>query len=118
MFSFLKHIKVFFITFLVLLALLSFSSYASATSNTNTPPSGDVFEGIFCNIYKVTKSIGKPLLLIIIVFIAGLAYFGKVQMVAIVMIIIGAAVFFGAPTVVKLVTGSNSDICLKDYVVS
>lgn len=117
MFNFLKHIKIFSITFLVLLALLSFSNYAYA-STADTPKQNDanVLQNVFCNVFLFVKSIGKPLLLLIIVFIAALAYFGKVQLVAIVMIVIGAAVFFGAPTIVGLITGDKDAICTStDY---
>ncbi|WP_339047588.1 TrbC/VirB2 family protein [Candidatus Mesenet endosymbiont of Phosphuga atrata] len=88
---------------MALLALSIFPNYAIATD-----ASADVFAGVFCNVFKVAKNIGKPLLLLIVLFIAALAYFGKVQLITIIMIVVGAAIFFGAPTVVSLITSGST----------
>ncbi|XGA08328.1 MAG: TrbC/VirB2 family protein [Wolbachia endosymbiont of Xenopsylla cheopis] len=114
MFSFLKCIKIFPMVLVALLALSILPNHAAATA---APPAPAVFEGVFCNIYRLAKNIGKPLLLLIVLFIATLAYFGKVQLITIIMIVVGAAIFFGAPTVVNLITGSDA-ICGGDATVN
>ncbi|WP_339045713.1 TrbC/VirB2 family protein [Candidatus Mesenet endosymbiont of Agriotes lineatus] len=106
MFGFLKCIRIFPIVLVALLVLSIFPDHATATDGTKA----DVFAGVFCNVFKVAKDIGKPLLLLIVLFIAALAYFGKVQLITIIMIVVGAAIFFGAPTVVNLITtGGDGD---------
>ncbi|GHM58451.1 MAG: hypothetical protein sL5_05740 [Candidatus Mesenet longicola] len=139
MFGFLKCIRIFPVVLVALLALSILPGHATAapapgaagTGAAGTGAAGtggggtgggtggaaNVFENVFCNIYRLAKNIGKPLLLLIVLFIATLAYFGKVQLITIIMIVVGAAIFFGAPTVVNLITGSGA-ICTSDTVVN
>lgn len=101
MFNFLKRMRVFLTIFLVLLALPN-----SLTFATNATGEG-IFEGVFCNVYLVSKNIVKPMLIILIAVLAVLSFLGKIQLATLLMLGAGIAIFFGAPFMVQKISGGG-----------
>ncbi|WCR58299.1 TrbC/VirB2 family protein [Wolbachia endosymbiont of Ctenocephalides felis wCfeJ] len=85
--------------FLLLVALvLSFAFDANADATTKT----------ICNIINYTKTLGGPMITIVIIGAALLAIFGKMPWPALFALGAFTAVFFGAPAVVKAITGKET----------
>lgn len=84
--------------FLLLVALiLSFAFDARADETTST----------ICNIVSYTKTIGGPMITIVIIGAALLSIFGRMPWPALFALGMFTAVFFGAPAIVKAITGKD-----------
>ncbi|MGL9779882.1 MAG: TrbC/VirB2 family protein [Wolbachia sp.] len=84
--------------FLLLVALiLSFAFDANADETTST----------ICNIIDYTKTLGGPMITIVIIGAALLSIFGRMPWPALFALGMFTAAFFGAPAVVKAITGKE-----------
>ncbi len=88
--------------FLLLVALiLSFAFDANADETTST----------ICNIVGYTKTIGGPMITIAIIGAALLSIFGRMPWPALFALGMFTAAFFGAPTIVRTITGQEACGC-------
>lgn len=86
--------------FLLLVALiLSFAFDANAAD--------DVTTSTICNIIAYTKTLGGPMITIVIIGAALLSIFGRMPWPALFALGMFTAAFFGAPAVVKAITGQE-----------
>ncbi|WP_341823549.1 TrbC/VirB2 family protein [Wolbachia endosymbiont (group A) of Agelastica alni] len=86
--------------FLLLVALiLSFAFDANAAD--------DVTTSTICNIIDYTKTLGGPMITIVIIGAALLSIFGRMPWPALFALGMFTAAFFGAPAVVKAITGQE-----------
>ncbi|WCR58298.1 TrbC/VirB2 family protein [Wolbachia endosymbiont of Ctenocephalides felis wCfeJ] len=93
--------------FLLLVALvLSFAFDASADDTK------DNTEKVICNIISYTKTLGGPMITIVIIGAALLAIFGRMPWPALFALGAFTAVFFGAPAVVNALMGEDKKICV------
>ncbi|WP_353276595.1 TrbC/VirB2 family protein [Wolbachia endosymbiont (group A) of Agelastica alni] len=85
--------------FLLLVALiLSFAFDASA----------DETSAVICKIVGYTKTIGGPMITIVIIGAALLSIFGRMPWPALFALGMFTAAFFGAPAIVKTITGQET----------
>lgn len=88
--------------FLLLVALiLSFAFDANA----------DETSALICNIVEYTKIIGAPMITIVIIGAALLSIFGRMPWPALFALGMFTAAFFGAPAIVKAITGQDGCRC-------
>ncbi|WCR58296.1 TrbC/VirB2 family protein [Wolbachia endosymbiont of Ctenocephalides felis wCfeJ] len=94
--------------FLLLVALvLSFAFDANAAIDTTK----DATAAVICNIIHYTKTLGGPMITIVIIGAALLAIFGRMPWPALFALGAFTAVFFGAPAVVSALMGGNDKLC-------
>jgi len=89
--------------FLLLAALIfSFAFDANAANEL------DATSAVICSIINYTQGLGGPMITIVIIGAALLAIFGRMPWPALFALGAFTAVFFGAPAVVKAVTGKDA----------
>ncbi|WCR58297.1 TrbC/VirB2 family protein [Wolbachia endosymbiont of Ctenocephalides felis wCfeJ] len=91
--------------FLLMALVLSFAFDASADDTTTK---------VICNIINYTKTLGGPMITIVIIGAALLAIFGRMPWPALFALGAFTAVFFGAPAVVNALMGTSGEICPAD----
>ncbi|MCM1001892.1 TrbC/VirB2 family protein [Wolbachia pipientis] len=90
--------------FLLLVALiLSFAFDANADDDTT--------KSVICNIINYTKTLGGPMITIVIIGAALLAIFGRMPWPALFALGAFTAAFFGAPAVVKAIAPDKAGAC-------
>ncbi|APR99181.1 TrbC/VirB2 family protein [Wolbachia endosymbiont of Folsomia candida] len=87
-----------FFNILIVALIFSFAFDANADETTTT----------ICNIVDYTKTLGGPMITIVIIGAALLSMFGRMPWPALFALGMFTAVFFGAPAIVKTITGKEA----------
>ncbi|MGL9717918.1 MAG: TrbC/VirB2 family protein [Wolbachia sp.] len=85
--------------FLLLMVLILFSAFDANADDTSD---------VICKIVSYTHGLGGPMITIVIIGAALLAIFGRMPWPALFALGAFTAVFFGAPAVVKAITGKEA----------
>lgn len=87
-----------FLNVLIVTLIFSFAFDANADETT----------GVICKIVDYTKTLGGPMITIVIIGAALLSIFGRMPWPALFALGMFTAVFFGAPAIVKAITGQEA----------
>lgn len=112
--SFVKQSKIFYFILSMLIIFTLHNSTALADDTAVGGGGGDTDEvtKVMCNIIGyITGTVGKPIAIIVVISVAIMLFLGKLSWGLGMAIAIGIGLLFGAPSVIKTITGDSGELC-------
>lgn len=110
-----KFSRVFFILFFISFSPFVSSSVAAPTGDSGSTDNNTIV-AVMCNVINLLSGgIAKTIMILVIIFSCLMAFFGKMNMPLLVIIVVAMAVLIGAPQVVSMLTNiSGKSASIKD----